>query len=215
MGKEGQNLLVAIANPFDLELMENIRRAVGTGVIPVLASKQDILRTITEMYGFQLTVRAAEREFDTRFDLGNLEHFVHLKNIDEIESNDQHVVNAVDYILHYATKNRASDIHIEPKRDSSEIRMRIDGVLHDIHSVPKKLHAPIISRIKGMGLLDIAEHRKPQDGRIKTGVNNQEIEIRISLVPMAFGEKSRVAPVRCLPACSTKWKTWVSRKTNG
>jgi general secretion pathway protein E len=99
------------------------------------------------------------------------------------------VVHLVDWLLQYAFDQRASDIHIEPKRDHSMVRMRIDGVLHDAHKMPKNVHPAVISRIKTMARMDIAEKRRPQDGRIKTDFGDREVEIRISTMPVAFAEK--------------------------
>jgi len=112
-----------------------------------------------------------------------------MKSETEIESSDQHIVNAVEFMLQHAFDTRASDIHIEPKRDSSLIRFRIDGVLHDIQSMPKLVHQAVISRIKTMSRLDIAEKRRPQDGRVKTTRGGREVELRVSSLPVAFGEK--------------------------
>jgi general secretion pathway protein E len=122
-------------------------------------------------------------------DLGNLEQYVRLKSADELPSTDQHVVNAVNHLFTYAFDQRASDVHIEPKRDVSLIRMRIDGILHTVYQLPKNVHSAIISRIKNLSRLDMAEKRRPQDGRIKTDKEGVEVEIRLSTIPVAFGEK--------------------------
>ena len=187
--RSGETLFVSVANPYDVELFENLQRITGQKVVPVLSSKADILKVITEVYGFRKSVTDAEASLDSGFDLGNLEQFFKLQNVDQIEDNDKHIVNAVDYLLHYAFEQRASDIHIEPKREYGQIRLRIDGVLHNIYTIPKNVHPPIISRIKAMSRLDIAERRRPQDGRMKMGLDDREIEIRVSTVPTAFGEK--------------------------
>jgi general secretion pathway protein E len=132
---------------------------------------------------------AAEAESSAVVDLGNLEQFFKLKGEHELEGNDRHVISAVDFLLSYAFDQRASDIHIEPKREKCLIRFRLDGLLHNIHVLPKPLHAPIVSRIKILSRMDLAEKRRPQDGRIKTSHNNKEVELRVSTVPTAFGEK--------------------------
>jgi general secretion pathway protein E len=93
----------------------------------------------------------------------------------------------VEYLLHYAYSQRASDIHIEPKRDFSLIRFRIDGILHNIHRIPKAVHPAIVSRIKTLSRMDIAEKRRPQDGRIKTEHEGKEVELRISTLPKGNG----------------------------
>jgi general secretion pathway protein E len=187
--REDSTLTVAVANPYDLETIETIRRISGCAVKPVVSAKSDILKIITEVYGFRSSVSAAEQDFKIGTDLGNLEQFVRLKAVEEIEATDKHVVNAVEYLLHYAFDQRASDIHIEPKRDQALVRLRIDGVLHNIYAIPKVVHPAIVSRLKTLARLDIAEKRKPQDGRIKTEQNRREVELRVSTMPVAFGEK--------------------------
>ncbi len=182
-------LQVACANPYDLEGIDAFRRIAGREIELVVASEPDILRAITEFYGLRHAVKRAERDLQAGIDLGNLEQLVRLKNEAEIESSDQHIVNAVEFMLQHSFDSRASDIHIEPKRDWSLIRFRIDGVLHDIQTIPKIVHAAIVSRLKTMSRLDIAEKRRPQDGRIKTKRGDREVELRVSTLPVAFGEK--------------------------
>ncbi len=182
-------LRVACANPYDLEGVDSFRRIAGRDIDLVVASEPDILKAITEFYGLRHSVKRAERDLASGIDLGNLEQLVRMKNEAEIESSDQHVVNAVEFMLQHAFESRASDIHIEPKRDESLIRFRIDGVLHDIQRMPKIVHAAVVSRIKTMSRLDIAEKRRPQDGRVKATRGGREIELRISTLPVAFGEK--------------------------
>ena len=182
-------LKVACANPFDIEGIDAFRRIAGRDLQLVVASEPDILRAITEFYGLRHSVKRAERDLSAGIDLGNLEQLVRMKNESEIESSDQHIVNAVEFMLQHAFDTRASDIHVEPKREFSLIRFRIDGVLHDIQSIPKIVHAAILSRLKTLSRLDIAEKRRPQDGRIKTTRAGKEIELRVSTLPVAFGEK--------------------------
>jgi general secretion pathway protein E len=183
-------LKVACANPNDIEGIDSFRRIAGRDLQLVVASEPDILRAITEFYGLRHSVKRAERDLKAGIDLGNLEQLVRMKNEAEIESSDQHIVNAVEFMLQHAFDTRASDIHIEPKRDWCLIRFRIDGVLHDIQTIPKIVHAAIVSRIKTMSRLDIAEKRRPQDGRIKTTRSGKEVELRVSTLPVAFGEKA-------------------------
>jgi general secretion pathway protein E len=182
-------LTIATADPFDKEAVDWIERVLGYKVDVVVTTKADIIKIITEFYGFKSAITSAKEEIDTKTDLGNLEQYVRLKSITELEATDQHIVNAVEYLLHYAYSSRASDIHMEPKRDFSLIRFRIDGILHNIHKIPKAVHAPIVSRIKMLARMDIAEKRRPQDGRIKTAHEGKEVELRISSLPVAFGEK--------------------------
>src|SRR5436309_11556011 len=182
-------LRVACANPYDIEGIDSFRRIAGRDIQLVVASEPDILKAITEFYGLRHSVKRAERDLSAGIDLGNLEQLVRMKNESEIESSDQHVVNAVEFMLQHAFECRASDIHVEPKREESLIRFRIDGVLHDIQKMPKIVHAAVTSRIKTMSRLDIAEKRRPQDGRVKTTRGGRDIELRVSTLPVAFGEK--------------------------
>jgi general secretion pathway protein E len=183
-------LTVATPNPFNVEVIEDIARAGQLKVKVVVTSKSDIIKLINEFFGFKRSIAAAEHQFaGPSVDLGNLEQYVRLKSADELPSTDQHVVNAVNYLFTYAFDQRASDVHIEPKRDVSLIRMRIDGVLHTVHQLPKNVHSAIVSRIKNLSRLDMAEKRRPQDGRIKTDKGGVEVEMRVSTIPVAFGEK--------------------------
>jgi general secretion pathway protein E len=182
-------LRVACANPYDIEGLDSFRRIAGREIQLVVASEPEVLKAITEFYGLRHSVKRAERDLTAGIDLGNLEQLVRMKSEAEIESSDQHVVNAVEFMLQHAFESRASDIHIEPKREESLIRFRIDGVLHDIQKMPKIVHAAVTSRIKTMSRLDIAEKRKPQDGRVKMNRAGGEIELRVSTLPVAFGEK--------------------------
>jgi general secretion pathway protein E len=182
-------ITVAVADPFNEAIVNELASARRIEIRRVLSSKNDILKILREFYGFRASVAAAEMEASTSVDLGNLEQFFKLKGQQEIEGTDRHVVSAVDFLLNYAFDQHASDIHIEPKRETALIRFRIDGVMHNIHVIPKALHAPIVSRIKMLSRMDLAEKRRPQDGRIKTNFNSKDIELRVSTVPVAFGEK--------------------------
>ena len=188
ISREENRLTIAVADPYNLEVEENIGR-MGYKVSRVLAPKGDIVKIITEFYGFRSSVSAAAKEITAEVDLGNLEQFVKMKAVSEIEATDKHIVNAVEFLFRYAFDQRASDIHIEPKRDHAEVRLRIDGMLHSIHKVPKQVHPAFVSRIKMLSRMDIAEKRRPQDGRIKTEYKGREVEFRVSTMPVAFGEK--------------------------
>ncbi len=185
-------LVVATANPFDRELLESLRGLVGTDVEPVLSAPSDIHRAIAEVYGFRQQIRDAHVQLEDASrpasDVTNLEQFVNLSGIDALEASSEPVVAAVEYLLHYAFEQRASDIHIEPRREESIIRMRIDGVLHPIHRIPKSVHGAIANRFKIMSRLDISLKR-PQDGRIRTARGETEMELRVSTIPTTFGDK--------------------------
>jgi general secretion pathway protein E len=182
-------LVVAVVDPFDVTSIESYRTIAGLDLELVVSAESDVMRVVNEFYGFRASVTKAERGLKSGFDLGNLEQYVKLKSGAEIESSDQHIVNAVDYLLQHAYDSRASDIHIEPRRDFAQIRFRIDGVLHEIQRVPRLVNLAVTSRLKTMCRMDIAEKRRPQDGRIKTQHEGKEIELRVSTLPTAFGEK--------------------------
>ncbi|WP_223754374.1 GspE/PulE family protein [Myxococcus sp. RHSTA-1-4] len=187
---EQGRLRVAVANPFDRELFENFHRLTGLPVEPVLSAKSDILKSIAHIYGFNKTLARAADDFGgAGAPVSNFEQLVSLSGTQELEASDRPVVQAVDYLLRYAFDNRASDIHLEPKRGTSLVRLRIDGVLHPVYSLPAQVHAPIVSRVKMLARIDISEKRKPQDGRIKTEREGREVELRVSTLPTAFGEK--------------------------
>ncbi len=183
-------LVVAMVNPFDTSAIDSYRPIAKQEIEIVVSSESDVIGVITEQYGFRSSVTKAERDLGKGgMDLSNLEQYVKLKSGSDIEASDAHIVNAVDYLLQHAYDSRASDIHIEPKRESALIRFRIDGMLHEIQRVPKLVNLAITSRLKTMCRMDIAEKRRPQDGRIKTEHDSKEIELRVSTLPTAFGEK--------------------------
>ena len=186
---EGGRLTVAMVNPFDREVVHGLEDVTGYTIEPALGIRGEILKTINEIFALEQTLLKAEEQRDAIEDLANLEQLVDLVSDREVEATDRHVVNAVDMLFQYAYQQRASDIHIEPKRDKALVRVRIDGRLHTTHSIPKKVYPAIVSRVKILARMDIAEKRRPQDGRIKTKFRTDEIELRISSVPMAFGEK--------------------------
>ncbi|SMC47704.1 general secretion pathway protein E [Desulfocicer vacuolatum DSM 3385] len=189
---EGKTIHVATPNPFNHEAMGDIERVSGFKASPVVSPKTDVMHLISECFGFRKSITAAETQFSqkSKGELGNLEQLVHLKSSNELPATDQHIVNAVDHLFSYALEQRASDIHIEPKRKKSLVRMRIDGVLHTVYTLPGRVHNAIISRIKTLSGLNMAEKRRPQDGRIKTKKDKIEVEIRVSTIPVAFGEKA-------------------------
>jgi len=189
-------LETAIYHPDCQAALSDIEQTNQVKIRPYLATKSDIKRIIAEFFGFQRSISAAEDQFgvtagsSASVDIGNLERYVKISASKEITSSDQHIKSAVNHIFHYALEQRASDIHIEPKRNVSMVRFRIDGSLHTIYNLPKAVHSAITSRIKFLARMDIAEKRRPQDGRIKVGEKSgKDVEIRVSTVPVAFGEK--------------------------
>ncbi len=180
---------IAIDDPGRMESIETVRSSLDREIEVYLATSSDLRAQIREVYGFRASLKGAEADLNEETDLGNLEQLVRLKSLDELETNDSHVVSAVDYLLRHAMGARASDIHVEPKREEAIVRLRIDGVLHTIRTIPRAVHLAVVNRVKTMARLDIAEKRKPQDGRIKTTDAGAEVELRVSTLPVAFGEK--------------------------
>ncbi len=187
--EEAGTLTIATHDPFDALAHETVERITQKRVELVVASKTDIERLITEFYGFRQSVQRAEKQIAVGIDLGNLEQLVKMKSEQEIEASDEHVVHAVDYLFRYALGQRASDIHLEPKRKHGLIRFRIDGALHQVGELPGLVHKAVVNRIKTLSRLDISEKRKPQDGRIKVELEGKPVEVRVSTLPVAFGEK--------------------------
>ncbi|MEX2131281.1 MAG: GspE/PulE family protein [Pseudohongiellaceae bacterium] len=156
----------------------------------VVANPVEIKRLTTEFYSLANSISRATEGSTQRKTITNLEQMLELGNIKEPEANDQHIVNVVDWLLQYAFEQRASDIHIEPRREKGNIRFRIDGVLYTVYSLPMQVMNAVTSRLKILGRMNVAEKRKPQDGRIKTkSPNGNEVELRLSTLPTAFGEK--------------------------
>jgi len=192
VGQEGDFLVMAVDDPFDEEGLDLIRRAANRQIKLVLSTPSDIRKIISEFYGFRSSVVRAEAELDPgSMDIGNLEQLVSMRP-EGFEAQDAPIVQAVEHLFRYAYEQRASDIHIEPKRNESVVRFRIDGILHDVHHIPKVVHQAVVSRIKMLARMDIAEKRRPQDGRIKTEYKDSEVELRVSTLPTAFGEKTVV-----------------------
>ncbi len=190
-------LEVVTYHPDNDLVLEDIERANQVKVRPYLSTRTDIMKILAEFFGFQHSISAAETQFaptgtGSTVDIGNLEQYVRLATTKELSSTNQHIKAAVNHLFSYALEQRASDIHIEPKRDICLVRFRIDGILHTIYKLPKAVHSAITSRIKSLARMDIAEKRRPQDGRIKIGRREEDkaAELRVSTVPVAFGEKT-------------------------
>jgi general secretion pathway protein E len=187
-------ITMATAEPYQREWEREISQAQNKKIRRVFANPEEITRYLVEFYSISRSVLGAERQNEaapgTGGGLQNLEQLMELGRAGKLDANDQHVVSIVDWLLQYAFDQRASDIHIEPRRDEGLIRFRIDGVMHQVYQIPATALAPVTSRIKILGRMDIAERRRPQDGRIKTrDANGQEVELRLSTMPTAFGEK--------------------------
>jgi general secretion pathway protein E len=162
----------------------------GKVLTRVISNPRDIRQYTTEFYTMARSVSQATALGINTSTLSNLEQMLELGQVDAMEANDTHIVNIVDWLLSYAFTQRASDIHLEPRREKGRVRFRIDGVLHLVYELPSPVMTAVISRIKTLGRMDVAEKRRPQDGRLKTKTQEaHEIELRLSTLPTAFGEK--------------------------
>ena len=187
-----KDVVIATAEPFVSEWEEELRQILRKDIRRVIANPEDISRYLVEFYNLARSVKKAVQAGDkSAAGLSNFEQLVELgKSNRQIDANDQHVVHIVDWLWQYAFEQRASDIHVEPRRDLGVVRFRIDGVLHQVYQIPAAVLAAMMSRIKILGRMDVVEKRRPQDGRIKTRTaGGQEIELRLSTIPTAFGEK--------------------------
>jgi general secretion pathway protein E len=185
-------IVFAVKDPFDVEWMRDLAPAFKVPLKRVCANPLDIDRYLVEFYAIARSVKITgqERSRLAPTELRNLEQLTELSRVGKLSAEDQHVVAIVDWLLQYAFDSRASDIHLEPRRDTGNVRFRIDGVLHDVYQLPAPVMPAITSRVKILGRLDIAERRRPQDGRIRTrSPEGKEIELRVSALPTAFGEK--------------------------
>jgi general secretion pathway protein E len=183
-------ITIATAEPFITDWVDELRGLLKRDIRRVIANPQDITRYIVEFFTLARTVRGAQKN-GTASHQNNFEQLVELgRSGRNLDANDQHVVTIVDWLWQYAFEQRASDIHMEPRRETGSIRFRIDGVLHNVYQVPASVFAAMTSRIKLLGRMDVIEKRRPQDGRIKTrNADGREIELRLSTLPTAFGEK--------------------------
>jgi general secretion pathway protein E len=185
-------VVVATAEPFLREWEKVVKHISRKEVRRVLASPLDINRYLAEFYNLAKSIKsAAQTNLGNTSGGASFEQLVELgKSKSSFDANDQHIVHIVDWLWQYAFDQRASDIHIEPRREFGLIRFRIDGVLHQVHQLPMSVINAMTSRIKLLGRMDVMEKRRPQDGRIKTRTaEGQEVELRLSTLPTAFGEK--------------------------
>ena len=186
-----REVVIATAEPFVREWVEELRPILRKDIRRVLASPDDIGRYLVEFFNLAKSVKKAAARGETTAGLSSFEQLVELgKGNRQFDANDQHIVHIVDWLWQYAFDQRASDIHIEPRRDLGIVRFRIDGVLHQVYQIPMAVMNAMTSRIKLLGRMDVIEKRRPQDGRIKTRTpGGQEVELRLSTLPTAFGEK--------------------------
>ncbi|MCR8922106.1 GspE/PulE family protein [Dasania sp. GY-MA-18] len=184
-------VVIASAQPYMRGWMADLEHVLRRPIKRVLVDPDDLKRYTVEFYSLARSVRGASTgETGGNVGVGNLEQMVELGELKDPDANDQHIVNIVDWLFQYAFDQRASDIHIEPRRDIAHVRFRIDGVLYNVYEFPAQVGVAVTSRLKILGRLNVAEKRKPQDGRIKTKTpEGSEVELRLSTLPTAFGEK--------------------------
>lgn len=183
-------VVVATAEPFITDWVSEVERQAKRSVRLVVANPVEIARYTAEFFALAKSVKAAMKAGGNA-GAASFEQLVELgKTNKQLDANDQGVVQVVDWLWQYAFDQRASDIHLEPRRDQGVIRFRIDGVLHPVYQLPMGVHNAMTARIKLLGRMDVVEKRRPQDGRIKTrNPRGDEIEMRLSTLPTAFGEK--------------------------
>ncbi|MEO7052425.1 MAG: GspE/PulE family protein [Rhodanobacter sp.] len=183
----------ATSEPFDDAWAPDLAQMLRRDIKRVVASPLDINRYLQEFYGVQRSIQLAQDAktgSDASAAILNFEQLVELGKSGEVGADDRHVVHIVDWLLQYAFEQRASDIHLEPRRETGAIRFRIDGVMQKVFELPAPVMTAVTARIKILARMDVAEKRRPQDGRIKTrSATGREVELRISNMPTAFGEK--------------------------
>ena len=186
-----REIVVATTEPYLREWEKEIAGISKKVIRRVIANPLDVARYLVEFYNLARSVKKAAQMGGQAAGLSSFEQLVELgRSNRQFDANDQHIVNIVDWLWQYAFEQRASDIHIEPRRELGIVRFRIDGVLHQVYQIPMSVMAAMVSRIKILGRMDLVEKRRPQDGRIKTRTaDGQEAELRLSTLPTAFGEK--------------------------
>ena len=220
-----QRVVFATTEPYLNEWREVLRQTLRKDIERVIASPLDISRYQLEFYGVSRSVRGALRgAMEPASGILNFEQLLELGRRGELSADERPIVQIVDWLLQYAFSQRASDIHLEPRREQGHIRFRIDGVLHAIYQLPPAVMGAVTSRIKILGRMDVAEKRRPQDGRIKTRTPaGREIELRLSTMPTAFGEKcvlrifdpdtvtKNFGQLGFAPAEEAAWRAMISR----
>lgn len=186
-----QAVTIASAQPWISSWEADLRQVLKRPIKRVIANPQEIQRLSVEFFQLAKSVTGAVLNDQKGVQQHALEQLLTLGTSNqEPDADDAHIVNIVDWLLQYAFEQRASDIHIEPRREQGCVRLRIDGVLHNVYQFPPPVTTAIVSRLKSLGRMNVAEKRKPQDGRIKTQTpGGAEVELRLGTLPTAFGEK--------------------------
>ncbi len=184
-------ITIASAQPWVSSWEADLRQSLKRPIRRVIANPLEIQRLSVEFFQLAKSVTGAALNDQKTSSLANFEQLLTLGTGDrEPDANDVHIVNIVDWLFQYAFEQRASDIHLEPRREKGCVRFRIDGVLHDVYQFPPQVAVAVVSRLKSLGRMNVAEKRKPQDGRIKTRLpQGAEVELRLATLPTAFGEK--------------------------
>ena len=187
---DSQAVTVASAQPYIHRWEADLAHVLKRPIRRVVANPADIRRFTLEFYRLAKSVSSANSEQHGPSP-GNVEQLLNLGHRDQAaDADDAHIVNIVDWLFQYAFQQRASDIHLEPRREHGTLRFRIDGVLHNVYQFPPQVTIAMVSRLKSLGRMNVAEKRKPQDGRIKTQTaQGNAVELRLSTLPTAFGEK--------------------------
>ena len=187
----GSVATIATCEPFMRDWEAQLKQILRLEIKRVLANPEDIDTYVIEFYNLARFVKgASEQDRGAYSSITNFEQLVQLGKSGKLDASDHHIISICDWLFNYAFEQRASDIHIEPRRDVGNVRFRIDGVLHQVYQIPTVVLAAMTSRIKLLGRMDVVEKRRPQDGRIKTITpEGGEVELRLSTMPTAFGEK--------------------------
>ncbi|MFT5134604.1 MAG: general secretion pathway protein E, partial [Gammaproteobacteria bacterium] len=186
-------LTIGTCEPYISNWESELARIAKLKIKRVVINPKDLDRYLVEFYGLSRSLLGAESD-SAENPLSQLHNFEQLVEVGKVggepDANDRHVVSLVDWLLQFAFEQRASDIHLEPRRGKGKVRFRIDGVLHLVHEFPIRLMGAITSRLKALGRMDVTDKRRPQDGRVKTKTpNGSEVEMRLSTMPTTFGEK--------------------------
>jgi len=186
---DASGVTVASAQPYQREWEADLCRSLGKPVHRVLASPVQIRQLAPTFFGLAHSVQGADQQQTVR--LGELEQLLELgAGLGQASADDAPIVHLVDWMLQYAIEQRASDIHLEPRREQGHLRLRIDGLLHSVYAFPAGVALAMVSRLKHLGRMDVAEKRRPQDGRLKSRLpGGLEVEMRLSTLPTPFGEK--------------------------
>ncbi len=185
-----EKVVIATAEPFVRSWEDELSHITSLRIERVVANPVDISRFLNEFYSVSRSIQHATGDNESIPGVNNLEQLIELGESGRLDTDNQSVIHIVDWLLQYAFAQRASDIHLEPRRDISNIRFRIDGMLHNVYDMPTPVMNVVTSRLKVLGRMDVVEKRRPQDGRVKTkSPDGSEIELRLSTMPTAFGEK--------------------------